>query len=113
MSELLVEQVRDWVGPDPDDDTIYGTLTRFNQDPLTTARAILKRRHAAMVGGYSSFKVDGDAEWSILATQMDAVQTQIDALTALIGDGPAVEEPEPVGLPTLASVPICGPTADR
>ena len=108
MSDL-VEQVRDWVGSTPDDDTIYATLARFTQDPLQAARVLLQRRLADLQSSYATFEVTGDAKWSVSKDQMAAIATQIGDLTGRIGDGPEA----PAGLPTLASVPICGPTADR
>ena len=70
-------------------------------------------RLADMEASYATFEVTGDAKWSISKDQFTAVADKIAELTALIGDGPAPVEPVVTPLPTLASVPICGPNANR
>ena len=101
----LIDLVRDHTGEDwpTDDDPITRQLTRFDDDPLQAALALLRRRAADLELGYSSFSTDGDASWTRTTDQLDKVQAKIARLERLTGSDATS------GRETMTGTPIVGP----
>ena len=101
----LIDDVRDWVGSTPDDDTIQGVIDRYDTDTEPAKRAalsILRRRRADLDGtGARSFSIDGDVSWgSVGKDALTGLDRKIAHLCGLVG------EPVDTGLPALTSTPI-------
>lgn len=57
--EVEVDDVRDWVGDQPDDPTIYAAIDRTG-DAQTAALVILRRRLTDMLANPASWSTNGD-----------------------------------------------------
>lgn len=101
VTAVDVAAVRDWVGADPDDNTIQAYLDR----PATVAAAalaILRRRRADLIGTPSQVTVDGDySRTTDHAADLKALNTAITQLEDLV----AAEQPgvDLGGLPVVMS----------
>lgn len=100
--------VRRWVGSSPDDDAIDIVLARDDIDsPEAAALDILYSRRADIVGGHSSFAIDGDARWTRdVAAALKALDSVIGRLEAALGL-------DSTSTPTLHVAPIEGPRSLR
>lgn len=103
------DDVRDWVGSDPDDDGVFDALDRFDGAPLPAARSILRRRRADLLREVHRLDVDGDYSETAhdLRAQVAVIDADLDRLDRLIGDDTGA------GPPLLTSAPIEGPKGIR
>lgn len=101
-----IDDVRDWTGTTPDDDTITATLTRHGGDVHLAATTILRRRRADMISDPSTFSVDGDYSQTRAEYQLKAIDAVLQRLGQITGD----TTDEPSGLPLLTQTSIAGPT---
>ena len=100
MSQL--DDVRDWVGDEPDDAAVNAALSRYADGDFVVERAslsILLRREAN--AGPAKWGVAGDYSEDASAGAKTLAE-RIARLRAIIGD-------EVSGLPTLTQTPIAGP----
>lgn len=97
-----IDDVRDWVGSEPDDAAVEVQLVRFEGLDFTVERAalsILLRREAD--GGPAKWAVEGDYSEDNSAG-VRSLSARISRLRSIVGD-------EVSGLPPLTQTPIAGP----
>ena len=108
--QLLLEEVRDWVGTSPDDAAVLVASQRFaGQDnrAYRTALSILERREADVEADSSSFAVAGDySESTNRAATLKVLGGRIARLRALLGI-------EASGLPSITAGRLAGPGNHR
>lgn len=102
----LVDEVRDWVGTEPDDPTVNAALARFfdaDHQPERAALTILKRRRADLHTD-RSFDVNGDVAWGRVDKAnllgLDDTIYRLEEIIAGVTPGASV--------PVVSSVPVVG-----
>ncbi len=104
-----IDDVRDWVGSEPDDATVLETLDRFAAitQPVERAALVILRRRRADLYGDRSFAVAGD--YSQTAASVENVK----ALTASIARLEGLVDGEASPPATMTSTTLYGRTVAR